>query len=74
MIKRKFKFRNYKNFLEATQPDNKIKYLEISRRNNKSIFKTQQRFKSESKKIALSLNHDKGMQSSKDLVNKKEEI
>ena len=27
-IKRKFKFENYKNYLEATQFDNKINYLE----------------------------------------------
>ena len=29
VIKRKLKFENYKNWLEATQLDNKIKYLEI---------------------------------------------
>ena len=28
VIKRKLKFENYKNYLEATQLDNKIKYLE----------------------------------------------
>ena len=28
VIKRKFKFENYKNCLEGTQIDNKIKYLE----------------------------------------------
>ena len=28
VIKRKLKFENYKNWLEATQLDNKIKYLE----------------------------------------------
>ena len=28
VIKRKLKFENYKNCLEATQLDNKIKYLE----------------------------------------------
>ena len=29
VIKRKFKFGNYQNCLEATQLDNKIKYLKI---------------------------------------------
>ena len=28
VLKRKLKFENYKNWLEATQLDNKIKYLE----------------------------------------------
>ena len=28
VIKRKIKFENYQNFLEATQLDNKMKYLE----------------------------------------------
>ena len=28
VIKRKLKFENYKNFLEATQLENKINYLE----------------------------------------------
>ena len=31
VIKRKLKFKNYKNCLEATQLDNKIKYLEKSK-------------------------------------------
>ena len=61
VLKRKLKFENYKNCLEATQLDNKIKYLEKNKinidslkenhkkfiRNNKSILPTQQRFKSE---------------------------
>ena len=61
VIKRKLKFENYNNFLEATQLDNKIKYLEKSKinrdsikknhkkfiRNSKLILKTQQRFKNE---------------------------
>ena len=60
-IKRKLKFRNYKNYLEAMQLDNKEKYLEKNKidtdrikenhkeliRNNQSILKTQQRLKSE---------------------------
>ena len=60
VIKRKLKFENYKNCLEATQLDNKIKYLEKNKintdnlkkdhkkiiRNNKSTLKTPQRFKS----------------------------
>ena len=62
-IKRKLKFENYKNYLEATQLDNEIKYLEK--------IKTQQKFKSERhnvfteeiNKIALSSNDDKKMQS-----------
>ena len=61
VIKRKLKFKYYKNCIEATKLDNKIKYLEKNKinidslkrnhkkftRNNKSILKTQQRFKSE---------------------------
>ena len=54
------KFENCKNSLKATELDNKIKYLQKSKikidheeivRNNKSIFKTQQRFKSERHKV-----------------------
>ena len=84
VIKRKLNVQNYKNSLEATQLQNKINYLEKNKininslkkhhkqliRNNKSILKTQQRFKSvrhnvfteEINKIALSSNDDKGMQ------------
>ena len=61
VIKRKLKFENYKNCLEATQLDNKINYLEKNEinldslekdhkefiKNNKLILKTQQRFKRE---------------------------
>ena len=61
VIKRKLKFENYKNCLEATQLDNKTNYLEKNEinleslkedhkefiKNNKLILKTQQRFKSE---------------------------
>ena len=60
-MKRKHKFKNYKNCLEATQLENKINHLEKNKidihnfkkhhkefiRNNKLIIKTQQRFKSE---------------------------
>ena len=60
IIKRKIKFENCKNCLEATQLENKIKYLEKNKTNvgilkrnhkefirkNKSILRTQQRFKS----------------------------
>ena len=62
LIKRKFKFGDYKNCLKATQLENKInqlqkikltqKFLEktiknVCTKNNKLILKTQQRFKSE---------------------------
>ena len=61
VIKRKHKFENYKNSLDAIQLENKINYLEKIKltqinhkknhnqfkRSNKSILKTQQRFKSE---------------------------
>ena len=57
VIKRKLKFEYYKNCLEATQIENKINYLEKNNididsikefiKNNKSILKIQQRFKSE---------------------------
>ena len=88
VIKRKLKFENHKNCLEATELENKINHLEknkinidglkkiyIIHKNNKSILKTQQKFKSEMhiafteelKKIALSSNDDKRMQSN-DLI------
>ena len=38
-IKRKLKFENYKNCLEATQLDNKIKYLEKNKINKDSLKK-----------------------------------
>ena len=85
VIKRKLKLENYKNCLELTQFENKINYLEKNKmdidsikenhkefiKNNKSILKIQQRFKSERhnvfteeiNKIALSSNDDKRMQS-----------
>ena len=61
IIKSKFKFENYKSCLDASQLDNKIKYIEEHKiikdilkknheefiRNHKSILKTQQIFKSE---------------------------
>ena len=57
VIKRKLKFENYKNCVEATQLENKINYLEKNKidinsikefiKNNKPILKIQQRFKSE---------------------------
>ena len=85
VIKRKTKFENYKNCLEATQLESKMNHLEKNKidvdrikenlkefiRINKSILKTQQRFKSERhnvftediNKMALSSNDDKRMQS-----------
>ena len=81
VIKRKLKFENYKNCLEATQLENKINYLEKNKihidsikefiKNNKSILKIQQSFKSERRnvfteeinKIALSSNDDKRIKS-----------
>ena len=87
VIKRKLKFKNYKNCLAATQLGNKMNYLEKKKltqivsfvtrkhrefiKNNKSILKTQQRFKSgkhnifteKINKITLSSNDDKRMQS-----------
>ena len=57
IIKRKFKFQDYKNGLETAQIENKINHLEKNKinadslkefiKNNKLILKTQQRFKSE---------------------------
>ena len=81
VLKRKLKFGNYKNCLKRTQIKKKIKYLEEFKididsvkelvKNNKSIFKIQNRFKSkrhnvfteEINKIALNSNDDKRMQS-----------
>ena len=50
VIKRKLKFRDYKNCLEAAQIEIKIIYLNQKEliKNNKLILKTQQRFRSES--------------------------
>ena len=56
VIKRKLKFENYKNCLEATQPKNKVSYIEKNKtdtdsmktnhkeliKNNKLVLKTQQ--------------------------------
>ena len=83
-MKKNLKFENYKNCLEAAQLENKINYIEKNKtnidsikenhkefiKNNISILKTQQRFKSkrhnicteEINKIALSSNHDKRIQ------------
>ena len=61
IIKRELKFKNYKNCLEATQLENKINHLKKNKtdtdsivenhkefiKNNRSILKMQQRFKSE---------------------------
>ena len=85
VIKRKLKFENYKHRFEVTQLENKIKYLEENKidrnnikenhkefiKNNISILKILQRFKSERhnvfteeiNKTALSSNDDKRMQS-----------
>ena len=84
VIKRKLNLENYKNCLEATEIENKKNYLKKIKltlivlknhkeftKNNKSILKTLQRFKSERHnvftqeidKIALSLNDEKRMQS-----------
>ena len=100
MSSKKIKFENYKNCLEATQLEKIKNYLEKNKinwgnlkkihkqfmRNNKSILKIQQRFKSEeSYKITLTWNNDEIMQSidsvetyvygtSKDLVSEKKMI
>ena len=85
IIKIKLTSKNYKSCLEATEPDNKINYLEKNKidinsinenikrfvKNNKSILKTRQRFKSqrhnvfteEINKNALGSNHDKRVKS-----------
>ena len=79
-IKRELKFQDYKNYLNAAKIDGKFNYLEKNRFNvdklkefvkNKTILKTQPRFKSEMhnvfteviNKIALSTNDDKIIQS-----------
>ena len=73
VMKRKLKFKNYKNCLEAPQLENKTNHLEKNEieKNNKLILKTQQTvkieryivFTEEINKIALSSNDDKRMQS-----------
>ena len=71
VIKRKRKSENYKNCLEAALTENKINYLEKNkadvdilkedqkefRKNNKLIFKTQQRFKSDMRNILTEENN-----------------
>ena len=44
VIKRKLKFENYKNSLEATQLDNKIKYLEKNKININSLKQSHEEF------------------------------
>ena len=80
VIKRKLKFENYRNGLEATKLENKYNIYTINIhslkknhkefiRNNKSILKTEKRFKSETRnvftekisKTALSSNDDKSI-------------
>ena len=62
VIKRKLKFENYKNCLQATKLESKINYLKINKasikidhkefiKNNKLILKTQQRLKKESHNV-----------------------
>ena len=76
-IKRKIKFENYKNCLEVTELENETNFLEKNKidiksiaefiKNNKSILKIQQSFKSERhnvfteeiNKVTLSSNDDK---------------
>ena len=81
VMKRKNKFENCKIFLESTQLENKISYLEKNKinidslkknhkqfiGNNKSILKTQQRYRSDSIKTFA---HG----TSKDLVSQKEGV
>ena len=83
-IKRKLKFKDYKNCLEATQLENNINHLEKNKvdveslknhkefmKSNELILKKQKGFRSEKhnafigeiKKIALSANDDKRIQS-----------
>ena len=66
-IKRKLKFKNYKNCLETTQVDNKTNYLvkietnvdslkkdhKEFRKNNKLILKTQQKFPNERQNVLV---------------------
>ena len=63
VIKRKLKFQDYKNCLEAAQIENKINHLEKNKidvdsfkeflKSNKLILKTQQRFKSEKHNVFI---------------------
>ena len=79
VIKRKRKSENYKNCLEAALTENKINYLEKNkadidilkedqkefRKNNKLIFKTQQRFKSEMLNVFTELSNKTVLSSKK---------
>ena len=80
--RKKRKSENYKNCLEASQIENKINHLEKNkgdidilkedqkefRKNNKLIFKTQQRFKSDMLNV-LTEENNKIVLSSKNVIN-----
>ena len=51
VIKRKLKFENYKNYLEATLLDDKIKYLEKNKINIDSLKKDHKQFIRNNKSI-----------------------
>ena len=67
VIKRKTKFENYKNCLESTQLENKINHLENNKTDIDFVKKHEECgrhvFTEEIRKIALSSNDDKRMQS-----------
>ena len=56
VIKRKLKFENYKNCLEATQLENKINYLEQDKINIDSLKKNHEKF-IKKKKLILKIQH-----------------
>ena len=87
-IKRKLKFQDYENCLEAAEIERKINYLRKKQidvaslkedqkyfvKNNKLILKTQQRFKSERHNRSIDSIETYAYGTSKDLICKKEKI
>ena len=78
VIKRKLKFENYKNCLEATQLDNKINYLEKNEINVDSLQKDHKEFMKSNELVSKAQQRSKSERhnafTEKDLVSEKEEI
>ena len=78
VIKRKLKFENYKNCLEATQLDNKINYLEKNEINVDSLQKDHKEIMKSNELVSKAQQRSKSERhnafTEKDLVSEKEEI
>ena len=78
VMKRKLKFENYKNCLEATQLDNKINYLEKNEINVDSLQKDHKEIMKSNELVSKAQQRSKSERhnafTEKDLVSEKEEI